>query len=114
MSIIESLSLSLPVSLAIRVVLLREYADVLWQDLKSDCSNPQLNVAYCVHGSAQVATCATPDNGGCPHGRSAATGTAASPRQTTDTVAGGVPTGWPGINSPRYRKIMGLGPKEEL
>ncbi|KAK2816778.1 hypothetical protein FQN49_007991, partial [Arthroderma sp. PD_2] len=78
-------------------------------DLKADCSNPQLGVAYCVHGPQAILT--TPGSGDRLHGLSAAIQTPVSPGQGTSTAYGGVATGWPGINSPRYRKIMGLDSK---
>lgn len=34
------------------------------------------------------------------------------PVQTPAADSGGVPVGWPGVNSPRLRQQMGLGPKE--
>ncbi|KAM5436537.1 hypothetical protein MferCBS31731_005815 [Microsporum ferrugineum] len=81
-------------------------------DLKDDCSNLQLGVAYCVHGPPQATSFSMSDSGDRLHGLTAATQTPAPPGRVTKTAHGGVATGWPGIDSPRYRKIMGLDSEE--
>ncbi|KAK2591097.1 hypothetical protein QQS21_011208 [Conoideocrella luteorostrata] len=79
-------------------------------DLNDNCTNLLLGVAYCVHGPAKLAARAT----GEAHGLQSPAQETASPSRRTEKAAGGVPVGWPGIDSPRYRKMMGLDSKDEL
>ena len=80
------------------------------QDLNDNCTNLLLGVAYCVHGPDTPAA----QGAGKREPRQSPAKETASPRKRSEGAAGGVPVGWPGVDSPRYRKIMGLGPKDEI
>lgn len=79
-------------------------------DLNDNCTNLLLGVAYCVHGPDTPAA----QGAGKREPRQSPAKETASPRKRSEGAAGGVPVGWPGVDSPRYRKIMGLGPKDEI
>lgn len=80
------------------------------QDLNDNCTNLLLGVAYCVHGP-DVPGAKAAGKSGPRHSPATAT---AVPSKRSEEVGGGVPVGWPGIDSARYRKIMGLAAKNEL
>jgi hypothetical protein len=71
-------------------------------DLKADCSNLLLGVAYCVNGAEQPpANIVTPfENDPVVRVKRTATGAAAvMPKMTGAVVEGGVPYGWPGLQA---------------
>ena len=90
------------------------------QALEDDCSNLLLDVAYCVNGgaiasgafAARSTLAPSSDNDG-TRASSLAPLRPRGPVQTRASAAGdrpgGVPVGWPGVNSPRLRAQMGLG-----
>lgn len=90
------------------------------QALEDDCSNLLLDVAYCVNGGAIASgafvarpTAAPSSDNDDTHVSSLAPLRLRDPIQTQAPAAGdrpgGVPVGWPGVNSPRLRAQMGLG-----
>ncbi|KAK5652943.1 hypothetical protein OQA88_9422 [Cercophora sp. LCS_1] len=83
--------------------------------LASDCSNLQLGVAYCVNGAASIAARATGAFSE-PHLEGVIARPRGAPVETgsPESDSGGVAMGWPGVNSPRLRKMMGLSDKMEL
>ncbi|KXH26101.1 hypothetical protein CSAL01_06334 [Colletotrichum salicis] len=86
--------------------------------IASDCSNLQLGVAYCVHGAASLAARATDDASSqsdlneVAHYRRNGVGPVETGMPKTE--GGGVAIGWPGVDSPRLRRAMGLSEKMEL
>ncbi|KAF2966770.1 hypothetical protein GQX73_g6780 [Xylaria multiplex] len=77
--------------------------------INEDCSNLELGVAYCVNGATAIAARATSEaHDGRQRQKLAIRG--AGPTQTLapDVAYGGVAIGWPGVDSPRRRKQMGL------
>ncbi|CAN9150812.1 unnamed protein product [Alternaria alternata] len=88
--------------------------------LEDDCSNLLLDVAYCVNGgaiasgafAARLTPAPSSDNDD-TRVSSLAPLQLRGPVQTRAPAAGdgsgGVPVGWPGVNSPRLRAQMGLG-----
>lgn len=90
------------------------------QALEDDCSNLLLDVAYCVNGGAiasgafavRLIPAPSSDNDD-TRVSSLAPLQLRGPVQTQAPAAGdgsgGVPVGWPGVNSPRLRAQMGLG-----
>ncbi|KAI3538239.1 hypothetical protein CSPX01_09594 [Colletotrichum filicis] len=86
--------------------------------IANDCSNLQLGVAYCVQGAASLTARATTNAGSqsdpdqVAHYRRNGVG----PIETgvPESEARGVAIGWPGVDSPRLRRAMGLSEKTEL
>lgn len=87
--------------------------------LSADCLNLQLGVAYCVNGAASIAARATAAALGGDDEWSLYSPPSGiiAPREALQTVqpevsgesrGGGVAMGWPGVNSPKLRKVMGL------
>lgn len=81
------------------------------KDLNDKCTNLLLGEAYCVHGPAKLAARATEE---AHSGQPPAQETARPSRRTGKAAGGGVPAGWPGVDSPPYRKMIGLDAKDEL
>jgi hypothetical protein len=90
------------------------------QALENDCSNLLLDVAYCVNGGAIASgafaarpTPAPSSDNDDTRVSSLAPLRLRGPVQTREPAPGdelgGVPVGWPGVNSPRLRAQMGLG-----
>lgn len=77
-----------------------------------------LGVAYCVNGAASIAARATAAivNEHVEGVIARPRGVGDAPVQTAipESQSGGVAMGWPGVNSPRLRKMMGLSEKIEL
>lgn len=69
-------------------------------DILSDCSNLDLGEAYCVNGAVQPPAATTAAAKVKVKRNVARAGSAAGPVET-GSVGGGVPVGWPGLNSPR-------------
>ncbi|KAI0536382.1 hypothetical protein GGR58DRAFT_396692 [Xylaria digitata] len=77
--------------------------------INEDCSNLELGVAYCVNGAAAIAARATSEAQGVLQRQKLAI-RGAGPTQTLapEVAYRGVAIGWPGVGSPRWRKLMGL------
>ncbi|KXH53174.1 LysM domain-containing protein [Colletotrichum nymphaeae SA-01] len=80
--------------------------------IASDCSNLQLGVAYCVQGAAYLAARATVDAGSYSDPNQVAhyrrNGVGPIETGVSESEVGGVAIGWPGVDSPRLRRAMGL------
>ncbi|KAG6356475.1 hypothetical protein INS49_015863 [Diaporthe citri] len=87
--------------------------------LAADCLNLQLGAAYCVNGAASIAARATAaalgsDGEWSPYSPPSVILAHRDPLQTVqpevdvESRGGGVAMGWPGVNSPRLRRAIGL------
>ncbi|KAK1535731.1 hypothetical protein CPAR01_09273 [Colletotrichum paranaense] len=86
--------------------------------IANDCSNLQLGVAYCVQGAASLTARATTNAGSQSDPNQVAhyrrNGVGPIETEVPEFEAGGVAIGWPGVDSPRLRRAMGLSEKTEL